>query len=1365
MRGLAQLHANGLAVDWAAVFAGTAAAQVDLPTYAFQRQKYWIDSVAPGSAEQAGPGPNSTGHPLLTSAVTLGGDQGAVLTGRLSPRTHPWLAGHTLGGTAFLPVSALVDLAVRAGDEVGCPLLAELEITAPLAVPEREAVQIQVVVGAPRDDGRRPVTVDARQATPPKATGRSGVSSGSGPVQDPPGSWVRHATGLLAESAPAPVFSLAAWPPPGAVPVELDGFYDGLAAHGHGCGPLFQGLRSLWRQGDELFAEVRLPGDADAAGFGLHPALLDAALHPLLPGAGPAATGVSWRQIALHATGASALRCRLTPEGPDAFRLRVADEAGEPVAEARSVTLRALPAEADTPADDLASGSLFRVAWSPAALPDAGDITGRWALLGETGGRLGAVAGLGLATLAEAAAAGDPVDALVVVAGRDPAAEGDVAGSARRATTRLLELVQDWLAGDWLTRPRLVVITGNAVGTHAGEDVDLTTAPLWGLVRAAQIEHPGGITLIDADDDPATTAVLPAAIESGHDQLAVRAGRASVPRLARLCRTPQGAPEPGTNGTAPPLLAGAPHPAMPHGNGGPAPAPHPDRTPPPLRTSASRFAGPRGIGGRALDPDGTVLVTGGTGSLGALFARHLVTEYGVRRLVLTSRRGGDSPGAADLREELTGLGARVEIVAGDVADRATVAALLAGIPAAHPLTGVVHTAGVIDDGIITSLTPGRLASVLAPKVDAALHLHELTADLDLAMFVLFSSVAGIIGSPGQANYSAANLFLDALAHHRRGRGLPAVSIAWGAWAQTHGMAARLTEADWNRATQAGLRPISPDEGPALFDAALAADDAVPVPMHLNLDVVTRQHGPVPPLLRGLIRKPVRRIVTSADGGGALADRLTALDPAEQRALLLGLVRTAVAAVLGHGTTEDVADDAVFTDLGFDSLTAVELRNRLTSETGLALPPTVVFDHTTPAALADHLRAEVLAGAAPADSAPSRFDFDAEIRLAADVVPAAEVTTELGDPAHVLLTGATGFLGAFLLRDLMRSTRATVHCLVRGADERTALERLRANLAWYGLLDEVDVRRLAIVLGDLAEPRFGLAPAAYDALARIVDGVYHAGATVNWLHPYRSLKASNVTGTEEVLRLAALHRTVPVHHISSTGVFAGPAADGAGLAPEDPIGPPDALTNGYRQSKYVTEKIIELARERGLPVSVYRVDVVSGDQRTGACQTQDFVWLSLKGCLQAGALPKGADAFFPMVPVDYVSAAVTRLSQARAAGGTFHLGNRTPVAFQDMVAYLRDSGYAVAETSWDDFVATVKADRGNALFPVIDIFRDYLTAGEAVYMAIDAGSTERALAGSGIGCPPIDRDLFGRYARFFAEAGYFPGRPALADAGS
>ncbi|MEU4878755.1 thioester reductase domain-containing protein [Streptomyces sp. NPDC021608] len=1242
---------------------------IDLPTYPFQHQQYWLDSSSPGARQSAGLG-LAVPHPLLTTAVRLAGEDGAVFTGRLSLHTHPWLADHRVGSVAVLPPAAVAELALRAGDESGCSGVADLTTVGALAVPAGGGVQVQVTVGAAAEDDSRPITVAARPDG-----------------DDPAAPWTVHATGLLTDPTPPPAVSLDAWPPPGATPIPLDGFYEGPGTTGPAYGPAFQGLRAVWRRDEELFAEVRLPDDTDVDGFGIHPALLDAALHPLLA-AGRDAAGWSWHGFALHAAGPRALRVWIRPKGADAFRVWLADDSGEPVAEVRALRR---PAHSPAAPDDAVTGdSLFHLAWSSALLPDPEDLTPvRLAALGD---------GLPATLARQVDSLGDAGDD-VVVAAIGAAAGQDTVAAAHRGAVRALELVQDALA---FGTTRLVLVTTGAVATHDDEDVDPGSAPVWGLVRSAQVENPGRIALIDVDGSAASAERLATAIASGHDQLALRAGRAVVPRLARVRATDGTGARPERRGTA---------------------------------------------------PEGTVLVTGGTGALGALFARHLVTEYGVRHLLLAGRRGPDAPGAGALAAELTALGARVTVAACDITDRDALARLLASVPDAHPLTGVVHTAGVIDDGIVTALTPDRLSSVLRPKVDAAWHLHELTADADLTMFVLFSSVAGVVGSPGQANYSAANQFLDALAQHRRANGLPADSLAWAAWAQEHGMASRLSEVDWNRATQSGLRPISPAEGPLLFDAALGAVHPTTVPMHLDIALIERQPGPVLPVLRGLVRRPARRVVAAtAESAGLLAERLAPLDEAGRRELLLDLVRTSAAAVLGHTGVDAISGTTAFTALGFDSLTAVELRNRLESETGLRLPPTLLFDHDNPAALVAYLGTELARRTGGAGR--SAVDFAAEVRLAADIVPAAQVTTVVADPREVFLTGATGFVGAFLLRDLMRSTAATVHCLVRGADPAGARDRLRANLTWYGIWDEIDHDRLSVLTGDLAEPRFGLDAEAYDRLARRVDVVYHAGATVNWLHPYPSLKAANVTGTEEALRLAALHRTVPLHYVSSTGVFAGPAPDGAGLRPEDPTGPPEELTNGYRQSKYVAEKIIGLARERGLPVSVYRADVVSGAQSNGACQTRDFVWLSLKGSLQARSMPAGANALFPMVPVDYVSAAVLELSRT-TEGRTFHLFNPVAVSFAEMTARLRKSGYALDEVSWDEFVDAVRADRDNALFPVIDIFRSYMTAGEALYMRMDVSATEAALAGTGIVCPEIDVELFARYTEFFADAGYFP----------
>lgn len=350
-----------------------------------------------------------------------------------------------------------------------------------------------------------------------------------------------------------------------------------------------------------------------------------------------------------------------------------------------------------------------------------------------------------------------------------------------------------------------------------------------------------------------------------------------------------------------------------------------------------------------------------------------MAERGVRHLLLTSRRGPDAPGAAELVAELTELGATVAMASCDAADRAQLAALLAGVPAAHPLTAVVHTAAVLDDGVIGALTPERVDRVLRPKVDAALHLHELTAGLDLDAFVLFSAAAGTLGGAGLSSYGAANVFLDALARHRHDHGLAAVSLVWGMWAEKRGMAGRLSEVDLARSARGGVLPMTADQGLALFDAALTVPgEPVLVPMQLDLNVLralATVPGALPAPFHGLVRPPARRTAVAAavaepDTAG-LAQQLAGVPAAEQRGSLLDLVRGHVVAVLGYTSVDLVGAGQAFRELGFDSLTAVELRNRLTEATGIRLPATLIFDHPTPALLAEFLLAELAPDSGPA----------------------------------------------------------------------------------------------------------------------------------------------------------------------------------------------------------------------------------------------------------------------------------------------------------------------------------------------------------------------------------------------------------------
>ncbi|MER5556444.1 SDR family NAD(P)-dependent oxidoreductase [Streptomyces sp. NPDC002793] len=362
---------------------------------------------------------------------------------------------------------------------------------------------------------------------------------------------------------------------------------------------------------------------------------------------------------------------------------------------------------------------------------------------------------------------------------------------------------------------------------------------------------------------------------------------------------------------------------------------------------------------RTPDPAGTVLITGGTGALGGLLARHLVERHGATRLVLTNRSGPDAPDARELAGQLGELGADVSVVACDVADRTAVEALLGSIPAAHPLTAVVHAAGRLDDGVVATMTGTQLHGVLAAKVDGAWHLHELTRDIDLVSFTMFSSAAGLFGNAGQANYAAGNTFLDALAQHRRASGLPGQSVAWGAWTATGGMAGTLDEAAVRRMARTGFVPITEESGLALYDAAVVRDLALVAAVPLDASRRPEADEVVPPLLRGLLKTAVRRVAEGGSGSGeALHDRLGAMSAEDGLRLLTDLVRTGAARVLGHPSSASVPSDRAFNDLGFDSLTSVEFRNHLNRLTGLRLPSTLVFDHPTAELLAAHLRVEL-----------------------------------------------------------------------------------------------------------------------------------------------------------------------------------------------------------------------------------------------------------------------------------------------------------------------------------------------------------------------------------------------------------------------
>jgi mycoketide-CoA synthase len=1203
---VAQGFVTGMDVGWRGVIG--AADFVELPTYAFERRRFWLARDG-GVADAGGLGLKASDHALLGAVVELPASGGVVLTGRLSPSVQGWLSDHAIGGVVLFPGAGFVELAIRAGDEVGCGVVDELNLAAPLVLSASGSVAVRVVVDGPDDAGTRAVSVFSRA--------EAGLP------------WLLHAEGALSAGAVQPAADLSVWPPVGATPVPLDGIYQGLAARGYGYGPAFQGLQAMWRRGDELFAEVALPTDAGLTpvGFGVHPALLDAALHAVIvAGAniGGAAEGsvmvpFSWQQVSLHAAGASAVRARIAPTGPSAVSIELTDTLGLPVLSVASMVARPVTEKQLRAALSGSGGDrLFEVVWTP-----------------TPGASTGAIPSY-------------------EVFESQPAADDPVAG-VYAATHKALAAV-----GSWLTERDtgvLVVATRGAVALPGQDVTDLAGAAVWGLVRSAQTENPGRIVLVDADGNLESEAVE-AALAVGEPQVLLRGGRVYTARVHGsravdgVLVPPDGVPwrlgmstrgtfenlclEPIPDADAPlalrqvrvatraiaanfrdVMIALGLYPdedavmgveasgivvetasgdscfavgdrvtgLFPEGTGTvavtderlmikiPAGWSYADAATAPvvfatayyaLRTLGEVKPGQRvlvhaatgGVGmaavqlarhwglevfatasqgkwdtlramgfdddhiadsrtcdfedkfrtvtaGRGMDvvldslagdfvdaslrlvaaggiflemgktdirdpgvvaenhagvryrafdlfeagpdhiqrmladlaamfgddvlrplpvttfdvrrapaalrylsqarhvgkvvimmPDawaaGTVLITGATGMAGSALARHVVTHHGVRRLLLVSRRGPDAPGAAELVAELTAAGAQVEAVACDAADREALAKVIADIPVQRPLSAVMHAAGVVDDAVVTSLTPERVDAVLRAKVDAAWNLHELTRDLDVTAFVLFSSMGGLVGSSGQANYAAANSFLDALAIHRRAHGLPAISLGWGLWDQASDMTGALASVDFARFARDGIVAMSSGEALRLLDTAMIIDEPFVLPAHIDLVALRAKFdaGTLPPMFVDLINAQARRQVddslAAAKSKSALLQRLEGLPEDEQHAILLDLVRSHIATVLGTSNPDAIDPDRAFQELGFDSLTAVEMRNRLKTATGLALSPTLIFDYPNSAALAGYFH-QALLGATDQDT-PQAAPGEAELQRVVASIP-------------------------------------------------------------------------------------------------------------------------------------------------------------------------------------------------------------------------------------------------------------------------------------------------------------------------------------------------------------------------------------------
>ncbi|RLL68249.1 type I polyketide synthase [Streptomyces sp. Z26] len=682
-------------------------------------------------------------------------------------------------------------------------------------------------------------------------------------------------------------------PPQEARQVDIAHVYDRLADRGLQYGPAFRGLRSVWSHGEEVYAEAVLEAGTldNAGGYLLHPALFDAAFQTaLVPGLdeeGKTFLPFALRGVRVYKAGAGAVHVHTAPGDNGSITLSLTDADGQQVATVESLVRR--PVTADQLEAATQRTYLLRLAWKALPQSAAASERQRWAFLGTDHlGLTGALKSLrpSFEVHPSLHALDDALCAGAPVPEVVVVSCTDDSSSVYSAAQRALMLVQEWLADARLADSRLVLVCRGAAATGPHEDQpDMSGAAVWGLLRSAQSEHPGRFTLVDIDDPAESAHGLVAAVDSGEPQLAVRQDALFRPRLVR-----------------------APTPA------------------------------------RSTTLTGTVVLTGGTGALARAVARHLVTRHEVRHLVLLSRRGPKAVGADELTAELTEHGARVDVVACDTADRDALEAALGRFPAP---SAVFHTAGVMADVAVDTLTPHGLDRVLRPKADTALHLHSLIQDPECA-FVMFSSVAGLTGNPGQANYAAANVVLDALAHHRRALGLRGLSLAWGLWESDGGMGSELSATELSRIKRSGLSPLTQEQGLHLLDAALASDEAVLSPIRLSEAGLT---GDMPPILAELA--PARS--DRHDPADSLVGLLAELPESERSAAAVDFVRAAAAAVLGFDGPDDVDADREFSAVGLDSIGNLELSRSLAKSTGLQLPVTLTFDHPTPVDLAAHLR--------------------------------------------------------------------------------------------------------------------------------------------------------------------------------------------------------------------------------------------------------------------------------------------------------------------------------------------------------------------------------------------------------------------------
>ncbi|KAI1637423.1 hypothetical protein F4809DRAFT_640478 [Biscogniauxia mediterranea] len=840
----------------------------------------------------------------------------------------------------------------------------------------------------------------------------------------------------------------------------------------------------------------------------------------------------------------------------------------------------------------------------------------------------------------------------------------------------------------WVTRQAV------GVGTEPGDRaMRLGTGPLWGLMRTARNEHPElHLRLVELGEETSTSIVSVLMLNT-EPECAVRQNRVLVPRMQRVSSVPK-----------------------------------------PL---AKR---------QIIRPDGAVLITGGLGNLGGRVTRWLASEHKIRDLVLTSRRGMEAPGADALVTELSKLGVRVTVIASNTADPDSVKSIMATFSKDRPLRGVVHAAGVSDSGVLLTMTPERCAKALAPKVCSSWLLHRSTQDTDLDFFVMFSSISGVMGMQGLANYAAANVFLDVLAYLRRAQGLPATSVAYGTWAGS-GMASRLVGTTLSHLTQFGLDPLTPEEGLDLFKQAVISTRALTVAAALDLERLQgyyEERGDIPPLLRSLLN---HQGGTQASRGWDMGKILSEAEPREQAGIVLNMTREVVAKALGFAHPLDVDVDRPLQDIGIDSLTAVQMRNHLATLTGLTLSVNIAFLHPNLKALSQSLLSQLQ------DTDTSSTTTASSSETSATTIsdsPCLNMTAIRKDclnssftfdnvtqdptkcttyPESVFLTGAAGFVGAFILYELLKQV---------------------SSLENYGLWESSFSSLIKPVVGDMAQHLLGLTEKVFDGLADQVDAICHSGALVDWVRQLEDYVGPNIVSTHEILRLASRGRAKAVHLMSTISTL--PRHMGLDINEGD-------QEYGYGTLKYIAERLVAAARWRGARAAVYRLPYVTASTGTGHFRLDrgDFLHNLIVGCLDMGAFPSLNANMSVVLPVDYLSktiAAMMTRDMHRVGRDYDFLNTRAPTCndFFKLMGDMSGGKDIVAFDRWKqqalDHATTHSTDPLARIAAVFDNYTDETAA--SMFKGFSVG--EYVFRDDTFPAPPLDEQFISAYLNCIDVAG-------------